>query len=69
MRLQRVAIPGREYPLQDVTRVNMAVALHYALEDLEAEGNIRQSASGSFSAPIWELWWIVSRRAMTDITR
>lgn len=33
-----VAIPGREYPLQDVTRVNMAVALHYALEDLEVDG-------------------------------
>lgn len=33
-----VAIPGREYPLQDVTRVNMAVALHYALEDLQKEG-------------------------------
>lgn len=32
-----VAIPGREYPLQDVTRVNMAVALHYALEDLKAD--------------------------------
>ncbi len=32
-----VAIPGHEYPLQDVTRVNMAMALHYALEDLKAE--------------------------------
>ncbi|MGL4739009.1 MAG: pyruvate formate lyase family protein [Cellulosilyticaceae bacterium] len=28
-----VAIPGREYPLQDVTRVNFAVPLQYALED------------------------------------
>lgn len=34
-----VAIPGREYPLQDVTRVNMAVALHYALDDLQKDGN------------------------------
>ena len=33
-----VAIPGREYPLQDVTRVNMAVAMHYALADLETDG-------------------------------
>ena len=32
-----VAIPGREYPLQDVTRVNMAVALHYGLKDLQAQ--------------------------------
>lgn len=30
------AIPGREYPLQDVTRCNLAFALHYALEDLKA---------------------------------
>ena len=29
-----VAIPGREYPLQDVTRVNMAQALVFALEDI-----------------------------------
>ncbi|MBS6194295.1 MAG: pyruvate-formate lyase [Clostridiales bacterium] len=33
-----VAIPGREYPLQDVCRVNMGVALHYALEDVEQDG-------------------------------
>lgn len=33
-----VAIPGREYPLQDVTRVNMAVALHYAIEDIKEDG-------------------------------
>ncbi|MCL1858237.1 MAG: pyruvate-formate lyase [Oscillospiraceae bacterium] len=30
-----VAIPGREYPLQDVTRVNMAQAFVFALEDIE----------------------------------
>ena len=29
------AIPGREYPLQDVTRVNMAQALIFALDDLK----------------------------------
>lgn len=29
------AIPGREYPLQDVTRINMGMALHYALEELQ----------------------------------
>ncbi|MCL1793218.1 MAG: pyruvate-formate lyase [Oscillospiraceae bacterium] len=29
-----VAIPGREYPLQDVTRVNMAQALTFALADI-----------------------------------
>lgn len=28
------ALPGREYPLQDVTRANLGFALHYALEDL-----------------------------------
>lgn len=32
-----VAIPGREYPLQDVTRLNMAMALHYAMEDLKED--------------------------------
>ncbi|MCI9462927.1 MAG: pyruvate-formate lyase [Lachnospiraceae bacterium] len=31
------AIPGREYPLQDVTRVNMAMALFYALNDWKEE--------------------------------
>ena len=30
-------IPGREYALQDVTRANMAFALHYALEDIRKE--------------------------------
>ncbi len=44
-----VAIPGREYPLQDVTRVNMATALHYALEDLEEAGNYTM-------AHLWELF-------------
>ena len=29
------ASPGREYPLQDVTRINMGMALHYALEELQ----------------------------------
>ena len=29
-----VALPGIEYPLQDVTRVNMAWALHHALDDV-----------------------------------
>ena len=29
-----VALPGIEYPLQDVTRANMAFALHYALQDI-----------------------------------
>ncbi len=33
-----VAIPGREYPLQDVTRLNMPMALHYAIEDIKTEG-------------------------------
>ena len=28
------AIPGREYPLQDVTRANMGMALHWALKDI-----------------------------------
>lgn len=28
------AIPGREYPLQDVTRCNMGFALYYAIQDL-----------------------------------
>lgn len=28
------AIPGHEYPLQDVTRCNLAFAFHYALEDV-----------------------------------
>lgn len=32
-----VAIPGREYPLQDVTRLNMAMALHYAIEDIKSD--------------------------------
>ena len=31
------AIPGIEYPLQDVTRANLAVALHYALQDIKEE--------------------------------
>ncbi len=34
------ALPGVEYPLQDVTRANLGFALHYALEDL------RQDACG-----------------------
>ena len=32
------AIPGYEYPLQDVTRCNMAVALTHALDDLKGMG-------------------------------
>ena len=32
-----VALPGVEYPLQDVTRLNMAWPFHYALEDVMAE--------------------------------
>ncbi|MCL2815238.1 MAG: pyruvate-formate lyase [Oscillospiraceae bacterium] len=32
-----VAVPGREYPLQDVTRVNMAQALIFALADIRKE--------------------------------
>lgn len=28
------AIPGREYPLQDVTRCNLGFAFHYAMEDI-----------------------------------
>lgn len=32
------AIPGREYPLQDVARVNMAAALSCALEEMEEGG-------------------------------
>ena len=28
------ALPGREYPLQDVTRANLAFALHHAMQDL-----------------------------------
>ena len=31
------ALPGIEYPLQDVTRANLGFALHYALEDLREE--------------------------------
>jgi formate C-acetyltransferase len=34
-----VSIPGREYPLQDVTRVNMAQALLFALNDLKNDKN------------------------------
>lgn len=34
-----VALPGIEYPLQDVTRINMAWAFIKAMEQLEAEGN------------------------------
>lgn len=30
------AIPGREYPLQDVTRCNLGFAFHYAMEDVRA---------------------------------
>jgi pyruvate-formate lyase len=30
------ALPGREYPLQDVTRANLAFALHHALNDVRA---------------------------------
>ena len=29
-----VALPGIEYPLQDVTRCNMGMAFHYALQDI-----------------------------------
>ena len=32
-----VALPGIEYPLQDVTRLNMAWPLHYALEEVMVE--------------------------------
>lgn len=31
------AIPGIEYPLQDVTRCNLAMALHFALKDIRIE--------------------------------
>ncbi|MCL2099934.1 MAG: pyruvate-formate lyase [Oscillospiraceae bacterium] len=34
-----VAIPGREYPLQDVTRANMATALLFALDDMREDKN------------------------------
>lgn len=34
-----VALPGIEYPLQDVTRLNMAWPLHYALEEVMADEN------------------------------
>ncbi len=30
------ALPGREYPLQDVTRANLGFALQYALEDVKS---------------------------------
>ena len=33
------AVPGREYPLQDVTRVNMAQALVFALDDIKMSEN------------------------------
>ena len=33
-----VALPGIEYPLQDVTRLNMAWPFHYALEEAMATG-------------------------------
>ena len=32
------AIPGREYPLQDVTRINMAYAMMYAIQDMRDAG-------------------------------
>ncbi len=31
------AIEGREYPLEDVTRINMPMAMQFAMEDLKAE--------------------------------
>ena len=34
-----VALPGVEYPLQDVTRLNMAWPLHYALEEVMEDEN------------------------------
>ena len=37
------AVPGREYPLQDVTRLNMAMALHHALNDLKEEESENRS--------------------------
>jgi len=32
-----VALPGIEYPLQDVTRINMAFALNHAIDDVQAD--------------------------------
>ena len=34
------ALPGREYPLQDVTRANLAFALTHALEDVRANPSL-----------------------------
>jgi len=42
-----VALPGIEYPLQDVTRLNMAWALHYALDDV-----IKEKSPGTET--LWE---------------
>ena len=49
------AIPGREYPLQDVTRINMGMALHYALEELQ------ESKEYSIER-LWELFFPASFR-------
>lgn len=51
-----VAIPGREYPLQDVTRVNMAVALHYALEDLARESGAAPGPETEGDLSLERLW-------------
>ena len=42
------AIPGREYPLQDVTRINMGYALVYAIRDL------RDAGAGYSLDALWE---------------
>lgn len=43
------AVPGREYPLQDVTRCNFARAFNWAMEDLKQQENPTLEA-------LWELF-------------
>lgn len=64
-----VAIPGREYPLQDVTRVNMAVALHYGLKDLQAQETRDLDLLWERFTYHCKRWWNASRLAMISITR
>lgn len=64
-----VAIPGREYPLQDVTRVNMAVALHYGLKDLQAQETRDLDLLWERFTYHCRRWWNALRPAMTSITR
>nr|HML48392.1 pyruvate formate lyase family protein [Clostridia bacterium] len=43
------AIPGREYPLQDVTRCHLGMALYWALEDVKAMGEADRTLENLFA--------------------